>query len=72
VKGWLAIALGLLSIVIGAVWTLQGLGYVEGSTMTGERVWAVIGPVVGILGLALVAAGMRARGRRRPPPARRS
>jgi hypothetical protein len=64
VKGWLPLALGLLGVVIGAVWTLQGLGYVGGSAMTGERIWAIIGPIVGVLGLLLLWVGMRARRRR--------
>ncbi|HEY2947151.1 MAG TPA: hypothetical protein VGJ53_01935 [Micromonosporaceae bacterium] len=63
-KGWLPLALGLVSVVIGALWTLQGLGYVEGSTMTGERIWAIIGPIVGVVGLLLLWVGMRARRRR--------
>jgi hypothetical protein len=64
VKGWVPLALGLLGVVIGAVWTLQGLGYVGGSAMTGERIWAIIGPIVGVLGLLLLWVGMRARRRR--------
>ncbi|HEY3007590.1 MAG TPA: hypothetical protein VGJ63_05925 [Micromonosporaceae bacterium] len=63
-KGWVPLALGLLGVVIGAVWTLQGLGYVGGSAMTGERIWAIIGPIVGVLGLLLLWVGMRARRRR--------
>jgi hypothetical protein len=64
VKGWVPLALGLLGVVIGAVWTLQGLGYVGGRAMTGERIWAIIGPIVGVLGLLLLWVGMRARRRR--------
>ncbi|WP_205472106.1 hypothetical protein [Nocardioides sp. SYSU D00038] len=50
-------ALGLaaagLMFLLGLVWTLQGLGYLEGSSMTGEKTWAVVGPVVAGLGVAL-------------------
>ncbi|MFD0823502.1 hypothetical protein ACFQ0D_35455 [Micromonospora zhanjiangensis] len=45
-KGWLPLTLGLLAVILGALWTLQGLGYVEGSVLTGETVWAIVGPVV--------------------------
>lgn len=38
---------------IGALFTFQGLGYIEGSMMTGEDLWAVIGPVLAGLGFAL-------------------
>lgn len=47
-------ALGLLMTVAGAVWTFQGLGYLEGSAMTGERTWAQVGPIVAGLGVALL------------------
>lgn len=62
-KGWLALVLGLLGVVVGAVWTLQGLGYLGGSAMSGERVWAVVGPVVGVAGLVSIGLGLRARSR---------
>ena len=34
-KGWLPMALGLLAVVLGAVWTLQGLDVLDGSVMSG-------------------------------------
>lgn len=61
VKGWLPLAVGIAAIVIGAVWTLQGLGYLTGSTMSGQRIWAVIGPLVAMAGLVAVARAVRAR-----------
>ena len=57
----LPVTLGVLMIVIGAIWTFQGLGYLEGSAMTGVETWAVIGPVVAGLGLALLIVVMRPR-----------
>ncbi len=53
------LALGL--VVVGAIWTFQGLGYLGGSAMTGVETWAVIGPVVAGLGLALLIVVMRPR-----------
>jgi hypothetical protein len=50
-------------VVLGVLWTLQGLGYVGGSSMSGERTWATIGPLVAGLGVALVI--VIAQGRRR-------
>jgi hypothetical protein len=32
--------------------------------MTGETVWAIVGPVVGVIGLVLIAVGLRTRSRR--------
>jgi len=48
------IALGVLLFLVGVLWTLQGLGVVGGSVMSGVTAWAVIGPVVALGGLALV------------------
>ena len=53
-----AVGLGVLLVVVGAVWTLQGLGYIGGSAMSGVALWAVVGPVVVILGLLVVTAAV--------------
>jgi hypothetical protein len=58
---WLFVILGALLVLVGAVWTLQGLGYIAGSVMTGVTFWAVVGPLVALAGLALVFVGVRRR-----------
>ena len=40
-------------VVFGVVFTLQGLGYVGGSSMTGSEAWAILGPLIAGLGVAL-------------------
>ena len=55
----LPITIGVLMVVVGAVWTFQGLGYVKGSPMTGVEIWAVVGPIVAGLGVALAYVGLR-------------
>ena len=57
----LRVGLGVLLVLVGLVWTLQGLGYLAGSAMTGVTLWAIIGPIVAILGVLLVARSVRAR-----------
>ena len=52
---------GAVAAVAGVVWMLQGLGYVGGSFMSGATVWAVIGPLVALAGLALITIGLRGR-----------
>lgn len=53
------VGLGLLLLLIGTVWTLQGLNVLGGSAMSGVTLWAVIGPVVAVLGLTLALSGRR-------------
>ncbi len=57
----LLVIVGVLITIAGAVWTLQGLGYVHGSVMTGVTLWAVVGPIVVLAGLAMAATGLRRR-----------
>jgi len=53
------IALGALVALTGTVWTLQGLGYIGGSFMSGATLWAVIGPIVVLVGLAIIVFALR-------------
>jgi hypothetical protein len=59
---WVAVALGVLMFVVGLIWTLQGLGRLGGSSMTGDDTWAVIGPAFAGLGVALVWVAVQRRG----------
>ena len=49
-------------LLVGGLWTFQGLGYVGGSAMSGSDTWAIIGPIVAGLGVALVIVGLQRRG----------
>jgi len=50
---------GVLCVVAGAVFTLQGLGVIGGSFMSGSVLWAALGPLIVIVGLVLIARGSR-------------
>ncbi|GAB2933778.1 hypothetical protein GCM10027280_22000 [Micromonospora polyrhachis] len=65
-KGWLPLTLGLLAVIMGAMWTVQGLGHVEGSMMTGVTLWAMIGPLVALVGVGSLVLGLRSRRDRTP------
>jgi len=54
-----SLIVGVIAILVGAVWILQGSGVIPGSFMTGQRMWLVIGIIVGIVGLALAYNGIR-------------
>ena len=42
-----------LLVVFGLVFFFQGIGVLGGSGMTGDRNWAVIGPILAVVGLVL-------------------
>jgi hypothetical protein len=52
---------GAVLILLGVIWTLQGLGYIGGSVMSGVTLWAIIGPIVALAGLATALLGIRRR-----------
>jgi hypothetical protein len=52
-------AVGIVLAIAGAIWALQGFGVIGGSFMSGDSVWAIIGPIVAVAGLALAALGIR-------------
>ena len=56
-----AILFGLAVVVVGGIWTFQGLGYIGGSAMSGQEEWSIIGPVVAGLGVALIIVVTRPR-----------
>ncbi|WP_445259102.1 hypothetical protein [Nocardioides aurantiacus] len=57
----LLLALSGLMVAVGVLWTLQGLGYLEGSPMTGVRFWSLVGPVLAGFGVALGIVSLRRR-----------
>jgi hypothetical protein len=58
-RGWLWVVIGVLLVLVGGLWTLQGLDVLGGSAMSGVTLWAVIGPVVALGGLVLALVGAR-------------
>ena len=58
----IGLTIAAVMVLVGAVWTFQGLGYLEGSFMTDNTTWAVIGPVLAGFGVALGIVVVRGRG----------
>lgn len=52
---------GAVLVVVGLVWTFQGMGYLPGSVMSGVTLWAVVGPLVALAGVGLAVMGWRRR-----------
>ena len=53
------LVLGGVLVVLGLVWFGQGMGWIGGSGMSGVRLWAVIGPILAVVGIVLVVRGLR-------------
>jgi hypothetical protein len=62
-RGPVLIAVGALIAVMGSVFFVQGIGVLGGSTMTGDPLWAVLGPLIAVGGLVVVVLGVRTRRR---------
>ena len=56
---------GVVAILVGGLFALQGLGLVGGSFMTGQRLWLIVGVVLVVLGVLVVSGLFRRRGPRR-------
>jgi hypothetical protein len=54
---------GVVLVLVGAVWIGQGLNVIHGSGMSGQGVWAVIGAVFVLAGVALLRTAARSRSR---------
>lgn len=48
--------LGVLAILMGAIWFLQGINVLPGSFMTGDPRWAVNGGIAIVIGIVLIVA----------------
>lgn len=53
--------IGILLVLVGAVWFLQGINVLPGSFMTGNPQWAVNGGIAIIIGLGLLFWANRRR-----------
>jgi hypothetical protein len=50
---------GVLMVVMGTIWFLQGINILPGSFMTGQIRWAVYGAIAVVAGLLVMARGNR-------------
>jgi hypothetical protein len=62
--GRVRIAIAVVGVIValfGALFTLQGVGIVGGSPMTGTTTWSVLGPIIAAIGIALAVGALRFR-----------
>jgi hypothetical protein len=58
---WGPTVVGLVVLLTGVVWFLQGIRILPGSFMTGSRFWAVTGAVLVLAGIAILWGPARRR-----------
>lgn len=52
---------GVVLVLLGLLWTLQGFDVIEGSSMSGTTTWSIIGPIVLLVGAFVTSVGLRGR-----------
>lgn len=57
------IIVGVIALLVGLVFAGQGANLLPGSAMSGERMWLYIGLILAIVGIVLIALGLRRPGR---------
>jgi hypothetical protein len=53
------LVVGGVVLLLGVLWTLQGLDVIGGSGMSGKTLWAIVGPIVALVGAFVVVRAWR-------------
>ena len=53
---------GVVCLLVGALWILQGVGVAKGSFMTGHAGYTVLGAILVLIGVTLLVSAWRRRG----------
>jgi hypothetical protein len=54
---------GVVVVLAGLLFTLQGVGAITGSVMSNTTFWSVAGPIITLIGLVVVGSGVGRRAR---------
>ena len=52
---------GVLCLLVGCIWILQGINILPGSFMTGQTKWALYGCLIAVVGIVVVILANRRR-----------
>lgn len=52
-KSPIVFVLGIVLVLLGLLFSLQGFGVILGSAMSGTTTWSILGPVIVVVGLVL-------------------
>ncbi|CAN5636922.1 hypothetical protein BH10CHL1_BH10CHL1_36850 [soil metagenome] len=58
---WVMVVIGILMVLLGGLWILQGVNILPGSFMSGQSFWAIVGTGVFLVGIVLCYLGLRRR-----------
>jgi hypothetical protein len=50
---------GVLCLLVGCIWILQGINILPGSFMTGQTKWAIYGALLAVAGIGLLITANR-------------
>lgn len=53
------VIVGIVLVAVGAIWFGQGVGAIGGSFMSGQAMWAVIGVIAFLFGIAFIRGARR-------------
>ena len=55
------LAVGAVLVIFGAVFFLQGIDVLGGSGMSGKTLWAILGPIIALIGVGTMSWAYRRR-----------
>ena len=55
----LKLIVGIIFVLLGGLWVLQGSNMLAGSAMSGQNQWLIIGAIVAVVGVGLIAWSRR-------------
>jgi len=58
----LFVGIGVIALLVGVVWTLQGTNVITNSAMSGSSFWLAFGVVLLVVGIGLLVVGARSPG----------
>ncbi len=53
------LTLGLMLVLFGLIWALQGFGVLGGSQMSNTTTWSITGPITALIGIVLAVVSWR-------------
>ena len=53
------LTLGLMLVLFGLIWALQGFGVLGGSQMSNTTTWSITGPITALIGIVVAVVSWR-------------